>query len=166
MFAMAMCVISYVINVLCVCSSCLCLLSFMVTVARPIPILSSARGYDGTYNYFDPDNFFTLSAIMYSGEPYLLNQAKTVIERTGSFIKRETGQLPHHFVTVKPYYLALSGETQTGPNTFWTKVLKRYLDLFFFRSSSSSSVVDDRSFSRLMQIFCSRLLLFIPRRLL
>lgn len=84
------------------------------------------RGYQGTYNYFDPDNFFSLSAILYSGDPYLQNQVRMVVERTGSFMKPDNGQLPHHFNGVEPYYLALSGETQTGPNTFWTKTALRY----------------------------------------
>ena len=39
------------------------------TVARP------GRGYGGTYNYFDPDNFISLSAMIYSGDEYLQLQA-------------------------------------------------------------------------------------------
>lgn len=38
------------------------------TVARP------DRGYGGTYNYFDPDNWFSMSALIYSGEPFLQEQ--------------------------------------------------------------------------------------------
>ena len=53
-------------------------------------------------------------------------QVRLVVERTGSFIKADSGQLPHHFNLVEPYYLALSGETQTGPNTFWVKTALRY----------------------------------------
>ena len=41
-------------------------------------------------------------------------------------MKEETGQLPHHFNGAEPYYLALSGETQTGPNIFWTKTALQY----------------------------------------
>ena len=45
--------------------------------------------------------------------------------RSGSFLKvsddKFNGQLPHHFQGDKPTYTALSGATQTGPNTFWTK---------------------------------------------
>eukprot|EP00041_Stephanoeca_diplocostata_P004961 m.53855 g.53855 ORF g.53855 m.53855 type:complete len:798 (-) comp15471_c1_seq1:129-2522(-) len=89
------------------------------TIARP------SRGYSGTYNYFDPDNFISLSALQYSGEPYLQNQARLVIERSGAFLL-DNGQLPHHFVDDKPQYTALSGATQTGPNTFWTKSALRY----------------------------------------
>ena len=83
------------------------------TIARP------DRGYAGTYNYFDPDNYLTMSALIYSGDPYLLQQARLVIERSGAFLL-PNGQLPHHFVGAKPTYSALSGATQTGPNTFWT----------------------------------------------
>ena len=87
------------------------------TVARP------DRGYAGTYNYFDPDNFFSMTALIYSGEPFLQEQARTVIERSGAWLcigeveKKNTctyGQLPHHFVGDKPTVLALSGATQTA----------------------------------------------------
>ena len=97
------------------------------TVARP------DRGYGGTYNYFDPDNFFSMTALIYSGEPFLQEQARTVIERSGSFLcigdigkthKCTYGQLPHHFEGDVPTFLALSGATQTGPNTFWVRQLR------------------------------------------
>lgn len=89
------------------------------TIARP------DRGYGGTYNYFDPDNFIGLSAMIYSNNPYLQDQARLVIERSGAFLK-PNGQLPHHFKEDVPQYLALSGETQTGPNIFWTKTALQY----------------------------------------
>jgi hypothetical protein len=50
------------------------------TVARP------SRGYAGTYNYFDPDNFFSMTALIYSGERFLQSQARTVIERSGEWL--------------------------------------------------------------------------------
>jgi hypothetical protein len=93
------------------------------------------RGYFGTYNYFDPDNFFSMTALIYSGDPFLQEQARTVIERSGAFLcvgqvqqvqNCTTGQLPHHFVGEVPHYLALSGATQTGPNTFWVKSALQY----------------------------------------
>jgi hypothetical protein len=64
--------------------------------------------------------------MLYSGDPYLQEQVRLVVERTGAFMKPASGQLPHHFNGIEPYYLALSGETQTGPNTFWTKTALRY----------------------------------------
>ena len=58
-----------------------------------------------------------------------------MIERSGTWLcigevekknKCTYGQLPHHFVGDKPTFLALSGATQTGPNTFWTKSALQY----------------------------------------
>jgi hypothetical protein len=63
--------------------------------------------------------------MMYSGNPYLQEQARVVIERSGSFLN-PSGQLPHHFEQVTPTYIALSGATQTGPNLFWTLTALRY----------------------------------------
>ena len=76
------------------------------------------RGYNDTYNYFDPDNYLATSALSWSNEHYLQEQVRTVLERSGAFLK-PNGQLPHHFVGIKPVYQALSGEIQTGPNVFW-----------------------------------------------
>jgi hypothetical protein len=39
-------------------------------------------GYDPDTNFFDPDNYITLSSMMYSGDKYLLNEVKLVLERT------------------------------------------------------------------------------------
>ena len=39
-------------------------------------------GYDPDTNFFDPDNFISLSAMMYSGDGYLMNQVKEILERT------------------------------------------------------------------------------------
>ena len=89
-------------------------------------IASPGHGYQGTYNYFDPDNFIALSSVLYTGDSYLQKQARDVIMRSGAYLNKTTGQLPHHFVNDKPTYLALSGATQTGPNIFWTKTAIRY----------------------------------------
>ena len=94
------------------------------TINRP------GRGYAGTYNYFDPDNFISLSAMIYSGNLYLQQQARDVLMRSGEFLKisgdKFNGELPHHFKGDVPTYLALSGAVQTGPNTFWTKTALQY----------------------------------------
>ena len=37
----------------------------------------SSRGYAGTYNYFDPDNFFSMTALIYSGEKFLQAREQT-----------------------------------------------------------------------------------------
>jgi len=104
-------------------------------IATTVATRYGTRGYAGTYNYFDPDNFFSMTALIYSGEPFLQQQARIVIERSGEYLcigdvqkhnKCNYGQLPHHFVGTKPTFLALSGATQTGPNTFWTKSALMY----------------------------------------
>jgi hypothetical protein len=118
------------------------------TIARP------DRGYGGTYNYFDPDNFISLTAMIYSNNKYLQDQAIrcvhppplhtlcvhpppshtslfSVVKRSGQFLKttgdKFNGQLPHHFQGTTPTFTALSGATQTGPNTFWTKTALQVL---------------------------------------
>ena len=40
------------------------------------------RGYSGTYNYFDPDNYLATSALVWSNEPYLQEQVRAVLERS------------------------------------------------------------------------------------
>lgn len=82
------------------------------TIARP------GYGYQGNYNFFDPDNYISTAALLFSGDPYLQEQVRVVVERNGDFIN-DKGQLPHHFKDTTPTYQALSGETQTGPNVFW-----------------------------------------------
>jgi hypothetical protein len=82
-------------------------------------------GYEGTYNYFDPDNFISTAALLDVGDPYLSTQVRLVLERSGAFLT-ESGQLPHHFVNITPTYVALSGETQTGPNLFWVLACLNY----------------------------------------
>ena len=89
-------------------------------------IATPTRGYQDTYNYFDPDNFIALSSMLYTGDDFLQSQARDVIMRSGAYLNKTTGQLPHHFNKDQPTYLALSGATQTGPNIFWTKTALRY----------------------------------------
>lgn len=50
------------------------------TVARP------DVGYSPSSNFFDPDSFLTISALLYSGEVYLVRQVKEVLWRTGQTI--------------------------------------------------------------------------------
>lgn len=77
------------------------------TIARP------GYGYSGDYSFFDPDNYLSTSALLFSGDTYLQEQVRSVLERNGDFIN-DKGQLPHHFVDIKPVYQAISGETQTS----------------------------------------------------
>ena len=92
------------------------------TIHRP------TTGYSNNYNFFDPDNYLSTSALLYSGDRYLQNQVLQVLERNGDFIN-DKGQLPHHFQGVYPQYNALSGETQTGPNVFWILSCFNYVKL-------------------------------------
>jgi hypothetical protein len=39
-------------------------------------------GYSPNTNFFDPDNFISLSAMLFSGDPFLTNEVRKVIERT------------------------------------------------------------------------------------
>jgi len=76
------------------------------------------RGYTGHYNFFDPDSYIATGALLWSGNAFLQDQARLVIERSGAFLS-EKGRLPHHFDLEVPIYAALSKEIQTGPNLFW-----------------------------------------------
>ncbi|CAE8638689.1 unnamed protein product [Polarella glacialis] len=82
------------------------------TIAQPI------RGYSNNYNFFDPDNYISTSAMLWSNDPYLQQQVRAVIERSGAYLTPQ-GQLPHHFAGLEPVFTALSGAIQTGPNVFW-----------------------------------------------
>jgi hypothetical protein len=46
------------------------------TIAHPI------IGYYPKTNFFDPDNFISLSALIYSNDPYLLNETKKILKKT------------------------------------------------------------------------------------
>ena len=89
------------------------------TIATPI------RGYEGGYNFFDPDNNIALSAVMFSTDADLIEETRKVIERSGSYLL-DNGQLPHHFNDLIPTYQALSGAVQTGPNLFWVLTCLTY----------------------------------------
>ncbi len=94
------------------------------TIARP------DRGYAGTYNYFDPDNYINTAALLWSGDRFLQEQVRMVVERSGDFLGGDgavdAGQLPHHFEGTTPVFQALSGEVQTGPNIFWILTALNY----------------------------------------
>jgi hypothetical protein len=94
------------------------------TIAQP------SRGYEGTYNYYDPDNYINNAALLWSGDRFLQEQVRMLVERSGSFLGGEgamdPGQLPHHFAGIEPVFTALSGEVQTGPNVFWILTALNY----------------------------------------
>ena len=90
-----------------------------VTLAAP------GRSYGGLYNFYDPDTWETVNALIDSGDPYLVSQARTLIEKSGSAIL-PSGQVPHNFAGDQPAYVAISGATQTGPNIFWIEAALAY----------------------------------------
>ena len=90
-----------------------------VTIAHP------ARAYAPGYNFYDPDTWMSVSSLVYSGDPYLQNEARKLIETSGAKML-PSGQVPHHFNGTEPVYVALSGATQTGPNIFWISAALQY----------------------------------------
>lgn len=90
-----------------------------VTLAAP------TRSYGGLYNFYDPDTWETVNALVDSGDPYLISQARTLIEKSGAAIL-PSGQVPHNFAGDQPTYVAISGATQTGPNIFWIEAALAY----------------------------------------
>ena len=89
------------------------------TIDRP------SYGYPGLYNFFDPDNFLTLSAVLGAADPFLDEQVRRVLEQSGASLSA-SGELPHHFEGSSPVYAALSGEIMPGPNAFWLRTCLRY----------------------------------------
>jgi hypothetical protein len=83
------------------------------------------RGYSSLYNFFDPDAWETVCTLLYSGDPYLQNEARKIIEASGEAISA-AGQIPHHFRENEPVFEAISGAIQTGPNIFWISAALHY----------------------------------------
>lgn len=82
------------------------------------PTLATPKwAYGHLYTFFDPDSWSTVNALSFSGDPYLQEQARRIVELAGTHINH--GQVPHHFVDGEPTYIAISKATQTGPNIFW-----------------------------------------------
>ena len=48
------------------------------TLATPL------RSYSGHFNFFDPDCYFLIGALLVSGNPYLHSQARRVIEQSAA----------------------------------------------------------------------------------
>ncbi len=69
------------------------------------------------YTFFDPDSWSTVNTLSFSGDPYLQEQARLIVELASSHLNK--GQVPHHFIDGKPTFIAISTATQTGPNIFW-----------------------------------------------
>lgn len=106
----------------------------------------------GLYNFFDPDSFISVSAMLYSFDPAVHAEARKLLETNAQFFcgpdtpqMCEKGQMMHHFLpSCDPNdpqcycpagaydcvtYAAISGAIQTGPNIFWTAAALRYAAL-------------------------------------
>lgn len=88
-------------------------------------LATPSRPYGDGRNFYDPDTWMISSTLLYSGDPYLQAQARTLIEKSAAAIL-PSGQIPHHFNGSTPTYVAISGATQTGPNIFWIEAALQY----------------------------------------
>lgn len=84
------------------------------------------RAYGDAYTFFDPDAWSTVATLSFSGDPYLEEQARRILELSESRMKTD-GQIPHHFEGEEPTYVALSTAAQTGPNIFWLLASVEYV---------------------------------------
>lgn len=76
------------------------------------------RCYWTLNTFFDPDTWSVLNCLSFSGDEYLVAEARKVIERVRAHITTD-GRVPHHFDGHEPKYVAISGATQPGPNIFY-----------------------------------------------
>lgn len=91
------------------------------------PTLASPnRSYGEMHTFFDPDSWSTVNALSFSGDTYLQNEAKKVIELAEMHMTNG-GQIPHHFILGEPVFVAISGASQTGPNIFWIIATLEYV---------------------------------------
>ena len=81
--------------------------------------------YSGGYNFFDPDNFIAISALLDVGDDFLNGQAKDVLLTTSAQMK-DDGQMPHHYDQDHWTYLSIAQSLQTGPNIFWLLTAIKY----------------------------------------
>jgi hypothetical protein len=83
------------------------------------------RPYGDAFDFFDPDAWSTVTALSYSGDTLLQQQARRVLERSENFLLPD-GQVPHHFDSGAPIYISLAKSSQTGPNIFWVIAASEY----------------------------------------
>jgi hypothetical protein len=83
-------------------------------------------GYSNSYSFFDPDNYLSTAALLYSGDTYLQQQVRMVLEHSGRYLNHQ-GAVPHHFKGTNPEYASLTGAIQTGPNIFWVLSCLNYV---------------------------------------
>lgn len=95
-----------------------CLGSYLQNGSAYPTLACPGRAYGELYTFFDPDSWSTVATLSFSGDPYLENEARKILELSESYLKSD-GQIPHHFDAGTPVYVAISGASQTGPNIFW-----------------------------------------------
>lgn len=83
---------------------------------------SPNNGYAGLVNFFDPDNFFTVSALALSGDPYLLEEAKKIVMTTAVHIKAD-GQVPRKIDNSYPTPQAIFDPFWSGGNGQWSPIM-------------------------------------------
>jgi hypothetical protein len=91
------------------------------------PTLATPKyAYGNLYTFFDPDSWSTVNTLSFSGNRYLQDQARRIVELAAAHLNH--GQVPHHFIDGTPTYIAISRATQTGPNIFWVLAAIDYAD--------------------------------------
>ncbi|MDZ4046471.1 MAG: hypothetical protein U1E32_11945 [Rhodoglobus sp.] len=102
------------------------------------------REYWTLNTFFDPDTWSVLNCLSFSGDDYLVTEARSVLERVRSFV-REDGRVPHHFDGAEPEYVAISGASQPGPNIFYLLAVLDHVaatgDTDYLRSVWSGTLV-------------------------
>ena len=83
------------------------------------------RPYGDAFNFFDPDAWSTVTALSYSGDTLLQQEARRVLERSENSMLPD-GQVPHHFDSGAPTYISIAKSSQTGPNIFWVIAASEY----------------------------------------
>lgn len=98
-------------------------------------------GYSPDSNFFDPDNFISLSALMYSGDDYFLRQSRDVIERTAEtmcgigtdqdkeYCDQNRQRLFHSYYTIQRHTeLAITDPMMSG-NARAGQLMHHFIDL-------------------------------------
>eukprot|EP01113_Clastostelium_recurvatum_P033616 TRINITY_DN4465_c0_g1_i1.p1 TRINITY_DN4465_c0_g1~~TRINITY_DN4465_c0_g1_i1.p1 ORF type:complete len:775 (-),score=126.10 TRINITY_DN4465_c0_g1_i1:51-2045(-) len=106
-------------------SSSAALVSYILPSHISPTLATPNHAYSPLYNFYDPDTYLSVACLVYSGDAYLLNEARKLVELSGTGIL-SSGQIPHHYDNDTPIYVAISGATQTGPNLFWSAAAMLY----------------------------------------
>ena len=83
------------------------------------------RPYGDAFNFFDYDEWPTVTTLSYSGDALLQAEARKILERSEAGLRAD-GQIPHHFEHGAPTYISIAKSNQTGPNIFWVLAASEY----------------------------------------